>query len=68
MHFYCIECLADTLPLLNRNNNQFDLTTQGVNYPDEVNVDEIFLNTTQANKAIDNGFDFNDDKTDLDRK
>ena len=66
MHFYCIECLADTLPLLNRNNNQFDLTTQGVNYPDEVNVDEIFLNTTQANKAIDNGFDFNGDKTDLD--
>ena len=47
MHFYCIECLADTLPLLNLNNNQFDLTTQGVDYPDEVNVDEIFL--TQHN-------------------
>ena len=49
-----------------------DLATQGVDYPDEVIVDAIFLSTItqlnmiqKINKAIDNGFDFNDDKTDF---
>ena len=72
LQFYCIECLADTLPFLNLDNNQFDLTTKGIDYPDEVNIDNIFLSTTQLNmmqkinKAIDNSFNFNDDKVDLD--
>ena len=52
--------------------NQFDLTTKGIDYPDEVNIDKILLSTTQLNmmqkinKAIDNNFNFNDDKVDLD--
>ena len=72
MYFYCIKCLADTLPLLNLNNKQFNLTAQGIDFSEEVNVDEIFLNTTQLNmtkkinKAIDNGFDLNEDESDLD--
>ena len=47
--FYCIKCLAESLPLLNLDNNQFDLNAQGVDYPDEVNTDEIFLSTPQIN-------------------
>ena len=60
------------MPFLNLDNNQFNLTTKGIDYPDEVNIDEIFLSTTQLNmmqkinKAIDNSFNFNDDKVDLD--
>ena len=36
LYFYCIKCLADTLPLLNLNNNQFNLTGQGIDFPEEV--------------------------------
>ena len=49
--------------ILNLDNNQFDLTTKGIDYPDEVNnlttkgidypnevnIDNIFLSTTQLN-------------------
>ena len=71
-HFYCIKCMTDTLPFLNLNNNQFDLTSRAIDFPDEVNIDDIFLSTTQLdmikkiNVAIGNGFDLNDDKTDND--
>ena len=61
--------MSDTLPFLNLNNNQFDLTSKAIDFPDEVNIDDIFLNTTQLdmikkiNVAIRNGFDLNDDET-----
>ena len=67
MQFYCIHCLSDTLPLLNLDNKQFDLTTQGINYPENLDINEIFLNHKQVNmieeinKAIDRGFDINED-------
>ena len=70
MHFYCINCLSNTLPLLNLNNNQFDLTAQGINYPEDLNIDDIFLSEKQVNmiqeinKAIDRGFDINEDTDD----
>ena len=72
-HFYCIKCLAESLPFLDLNNKQVDLTAQGIDIPDEVNIDEIFLNETQLNmirkinKAID-GFDLSDDRTDIEEE
>ena len=60
-------------PFLDLNNKQFDLTAQGIDIPEEVNIDEIFLNETQLNmirkinKAID-GFDLSDDKTDTEEE
>ena len=67
MQFYCIHCLSDTLPLLNLDNKQFDLTAQGINYPENLDINEIFLNHKQVNmieeinRAIDRGFDTNED-------
>ena len=46
-HFYCIKGMTDALPFLNLNNNQFDLTSRAIDFPDEVNIDDIFLSTTQ---------------------
>ena len=73
MHFYCIKCLAEPLPFLDLNNKQFDLTAKGIDIPEEVNIDEIFLNETplnmirKINKAIDR-FDLSDDKTDIEEE
>ena len=65
-HFYCIKCLTETLPLLKLNNNQFDLTAQGIDFPEEININEIFLSANQLdmikkiNIAIGNGLDFDE--------
>ena len=72
MTFCCIKCLAETLPLQDLDNNQFDLTSKGIDIPEEINVDDIFLSTTQKyminkiNAAIGRDFDLTDDITDLD--
>ena len=72
LQFYCIKCLANSLPLLKLDNNQFDLTTQGIDFPDEVNIDELFLSTSQlsmikrVNEAIDNGLDLDDESAEID--
>ena len=74
IQFYCIKCLAETLPLQYLDNNQFDFATKGIDYPDEVNIDEIILSTSQLdmirkiNDAISKGFDVTDDKTDNDNE
>ena len=65
--FYCIKCLADSLPLQNLSNNQFDLTNKGIHYPEEMNVEEVHLSPSQLdmirkiNNSISKGLDFEDD-------
>ena len=67
MPFCCIKCLAETLPLQDLDNNQFELTSQGIDIPEEVNVNDILLSTTQKyminkiNAAIGRGFDLSDE-------
>ena len=64
--FYCIKCLSQTLPLLELDNKQFDLTAKGIHFPD-VNMDEIHLSVTQLdmikkiNMAINDGLDIDND-------
>ena len=41
LDFYCLECLADNLPLQNLNNKQLDLTSKGIDYPEEFNIKDI---------------------------
>ena len=70
LKFYCIKCLRDTLPALGLNDNEFNLTMNGIDFPEEINVNEIYLNDSQIetinkiNKAISNGFTCNKDDTD----
>ena len=45
--FNCLDCLSDNLPFLNLNDKQFDLTRQGINYPDEADIDLLDLSHTQ---------------------
>ena len=60
--FFCINCLTETLPFQSLNNTQLHLTTKGIDFPDEVNVDGIYLSASQLNiinninRAIDSGF------------
>ena len=68
MKFYCIKCLRESLPTLNLDDNQLNLTMNGVDYPEEVNVNEIFLSESQIgilnkiNEAI-KSFDYSNDET-----
>ena len=69
-YFHCINCLADTLPLLSLNNKQFDLTSKGIDYPEDIDIEDIFLSHTQLdmvnkiNAAIADGFDIDNDRSD----
>ena len=69
--FYCLKCLRETLPTLDLNDYEFNLTMKAINIPEELDVNEIFLNDSQIeiikqiNKAINNGFD-NYDKVETD--
>ena len=69
MKFYCMKCLRETLPALNLNDIEFNLTMEGIDYPEETNINDIFLNETQIeivntiNKVINNGFDCHNDIT-----
>ena len=70
--FFCINCLTETLPLQSVNNTQLHLTTKGIDFPDEVNVDDIYLSATQLNminninQAIGSGFGLLEDSNDTD--
>ena len=71
-HFFCINCLADSLPLLNLDSQQFDLTSQGIDFPEDIDINEIFLSPNQLqmikkiNEAVDNSLDLNSDINDTD--
>ena len=58
--------MAKTLPLQNLDNDQVELTNQGVNYPEEVNTNHIKLSESQQNmlnkikEAVNNGFDLDE--------
>ena len=62
LNFQCMKCLSDTLPGMGLNNKEFILMMNGVDIPEEIDVNEIFLSERQIeiiskiNKAIDNGF------------
>ena len=68
MDFFCINCTADTLPFLKLDNNQFELTAKGINVPEEMNMNEMFLSKSQLyiikkiNEAVGSGFDVDNDK------
>ena len=65
--------MAKTLPLQNLDNDQVELTNQGVNYPEEVNTNHIKLSESQQNmlnkikEAVNNGFDL-DEQTEFDEE
>ena len=67
MDFFCIKCIADTLPLLNLDNNQFELTAKGIKVPEEIDMNEMFLSVSQLNiikkinEAVGSGFDVGND-------
>ena len=62
LSFQCMNCLKETLPGMGLNNKEFSLTMDGIDIPDQINVDEIFLSEVQIeiiskiNSVIDNGF------------
>ena len=64
---YCNKCLTELLPLLNLNNNhQFALTLKGIDFPEDLGIDDFLsstqLNTTKKiNNVINKGFDINND-------
>ena len=45
--FNCLDCLSDNLPFLKLNDKQFHLIRQGINYPDEADIDLLDLSHTQ---------------------
>ena len=67
MDFFCFKCIADTLPFLNLDNNQFELTAKGIMVPEEINMNEMFLSVSQLNiikkinEAVGSGFDLGND-------
>ena len=70
MHFFCINCMADSLPLLTLNDNQFELTANGIDYSNEIDPIQIFLSQSlletidRFNNAIYNiTFNLDEDKT-----
>ena len=69
MDFYCIKCIADTLPFLNLDNNKFELTAKGIDAPEELDMNEMFLNWYQLNiinkknDAAGSGFDLGNGTT-----
>ena len=67
---FCLNCNRENLPFLDLNNKQYDLTMDGINYPEETDLDRLFLNESQMriinkiNNLINqanNSTDFDDD-------
>ena len=71
--FCCMNCLKETLPALGLNNNEFLLTMEGIDYPEEINVNEFYPSESQIdminkiNQVIAQGFNFDnkDDENDI---
>ena len=71
LQFFCSPCLRDNLPTLGLNDNEFYLTMEGVNYPEEIDItNDIFLTekqlalTRKINDAIKNGIDYDSEDDD----
>ena len=68
--FYCIKCLRETLPALGLDDAEFNLTMNGIDFPDEINVNEIYLSDSQKeiinkiNEAIINGINGSNEEID----
>ena len=68
--FFCINCLSENLPMLKLDDNQFELTTKGIDYPEEIDVNELLLSSTQLdiikkiNASISHDVGSNDDSDD----
>ena len=67
--------MADSLPLLSLNDNQFDLTAKGIEYTEDIDHNHIFLSQSQLetldrfNKAINNiTFNLDENKTEIENK
>ena len=46
---FCFKCNQENLPFLNINDKQHELTMDGINYPEESDVNNLFLNQSQLN-------------------
>ena len=52
MDFYCITCIADTLPFLNLDNNKFELTAHGIDVSEEMFLSGAQFNSIQFNSIF----------------
>ena len=74
LHFFCSLCLRDTLPTLDLNDNEFHLTMKGVNYSENIDINNITLTekqlelTKKINEAVSRGlaYDNEDDNNGTD--
>ena len=66
--------MASTLPFQNLNNKEYNLTSKGIDLPNEVNIDEMSLSNAQENLikeiniAINRGFNLNEKESDPDNE
>ena len=44
---FCLSCNRENLPFLDLNDKQYGLTMNGVNYPEETDVNDLFLSESQ---------------------
>ena len=67
--FSCIKCLRETLSALYLNDIELKLAMEGINYPEETNINDILLNDPQieiinkTNAAINNEIYSSEDET-----
>ena len=63
----CLHCIADTMPLSSLNNKQLDLVRQGIDPPDEVDINHMNLDERQQNtiRKINELMDTNDDSDEM---
>ena len=69
--FFCLNCLNDNLPLVSLNDKEFELTIEGINIPEETDVNTLYLKTAQVslvhklNKVV---TDYNNDISRIDNE
>ena len=68
MPFFCIKCMADSIPFLTLDDKQFEFTAKGIDYTEEIDLSSIFISQPQLemldrfNAAINNiTFDLNEE-------
>ena len=44
---FCLKCIQENLPFLKLNDEQLLFTMDGIDYPDEIEVNDFFLNESQ---------------------
>ena len=75
---FCLQCNQENIPFLKLNDKQHGLTMDGINYPEEIDVNNLFLNQSQLsivnkinnlmNQNSNNVLDYDDDVPFIDCK